>query len=205
MGVYDVVKDFEERVAEYAGANYGVAVNSCTNALMLSMFFRRVFDSYSGSVTIPAETYVGVAYSVINAGLEINFSHEKWKGAYTIEPIDVIDSALRFKRNMYVNGSLYCVSFHDKKVLPVCDGGMILTNNIVEYEILRRMRYDGRKPGVSVFDDNFTLPGFHCHMKPDVAARGLMLMDAVKDYNRDLECEYPDLSKYEIFEGRNGW
>ena len=32
MGVYDVVKDFEERVAEYAGANYGVAVNSCTNA-----------------------------------------------------------------------------------------------------------------------------------------------------------------------------
>ena len=35
--VWDNVDRFEEIIAEYAGSKYAVAVDSCTNALFLSM------------------------------------------------------------------------------------------------------------------------------------------------------------------------
>ena len=200
VNVYDVVAEFEKRVAEYAGAPYGVAVNSCTNALLLSMMYTHEFKHLiSRTVYIPKHTYVGVAYAVLNAGYLIQFTDEEWEGAYQIHPYKIIDSARRFKKDMYVKSSLYCLSFHETKHLPIGDGGMILTDDKKAYDALRQMRFDGRTPGVSVFDDDFTLPAIHANMKPDVAARGLMLMAGVKDYNEDLPGEYPDLSQHHIF------
>jgi len=197
---YEVVTAFEKKVAEYAGAKYGVAVNSCTNALMLSAIYQRETRHAGLSrVEIPKFTYVGVPYAMINAGFKIDFVDTGWHGWYTINPIDVVDSARRFKRDMYIPGTLYCLSFHETKILPVGDGGMILTDDKNAYDALRQMRFDGRTPGKSVFDDEFTLPGYHVHCKPDVACRGIMLMAGVKDYNEDLPETYPDLSQIKYF------
>ena len=200
MNPYDVVNEFEKAVAEYAGASYGVAVNSCTNALLLSALYRRITDyNQSGYVELPKYTYVGVPYAMLNAGYGIKFTDEQWKGAYDIHPIDVVDSARRFYKGMYEPGTLYCVSFHETKHLPIGDGGMILTDDLHAYDALRQMRFDGRTPGKSVHDDNFYLPAHHCHMKADVATRGLMLMAGVKPYYQDLPEVYPDLSRFPIF------
>ena len=206
MSPYNVVDGFEKTVAEYAGAPYGVAVNSCTNALMLSALYRRITDyNQSGYVELPKYTYVGVPYAMINAGYGIKFTDEQWKGAYDIHPIDVVDSARRFSKGMYIPGSLYCLSFHETKILAIGDGGMILTDNQEAYNTLRRMRFDGRTPGLSVWEEeDFSLPGFHCHMKPDVAVRGLMLMAGMPSHNEDLRGEYPDLSQYTVFRGGQG-
>lgn len=197
--VYDIVDEFEKAVVEYAGAKYGVAVNSCTNALLLSMVYRHVEGWKCASVRIPKHTYVGVAYSILNTKNRIVFTEEKWKGIYDLLPLSIIDSARRFKKGMYESDTLYCLSFHETKILPIGDGGMILTDDKKAYDALRQMRFDGRTSGLSVFDDDFTLPAFHCHMKPDVATRGLMLMAGVKDCNEDLPGDYPDLSKFKIF------
>ena len=205
MNPYDVVDAFEKRVAEYAGAKYGVAVNSCTNALMLSLVYRRISGYYGlrnkkgNGVVIPKHTYVGVAYSVLNAGFDIIFTKSEWKGTYDLWPMNVIDSARRFIKDMYKPDTLYCLSFHETKHLSIGDGGMILTDDKQAYDALRQIRFDGRTPSKSVFDDSFNLPGYHCHMKPDVATRGLMLMAGVKDYNEDLLGDYPDLSQHKIF------
>ena len=199
VNVYDVVAEFEKRVAEYAGAPYGVAVNSCTNALLISMMYRRITGYDYESVQVPRRTYVGVPYSVINAGYKVTFVDKLWRGEYELSPLDVVDAARRFRSGMYRAGSLYCLSFHETKILSIGDGGMILTDDKKAYDALRQMRFDGRTPGVSVFDDNFTLPAIHANMKPDVACRGLMLMAGVKDHNEDLPGEYPDLSQHPIF------
>lgn len=205
MNVYDIVDEFENCVAEYAGAKYGVAVNSCSNALMLSVKYNLLNTVDEVKVWLPKHTYVGVPYAVMNAGGNVRFSDFKWEGAYELtmdlpySSLHVIDSARRFRKNMYQQGSLYCLSFHETKHLSIGDGGMILTDDKNEYDDLRQMRFDGRTPGLSVFDDDFTLPGYHCHMKPDVATRGLMLMAGMKDYNKDLPGDYPDLSQYKIF------
>ena len=34
---FEVVRQFERRIAKYAGSKYAVAVDSCTNALFLSL------------------------------------------------------------------------------------------------------------------------------------------------------------------------
>jgi len=196
--IYDIVDKFEKAVAEYAGAKYGVAANSCTNAIMLSVKYSIIFNR---KVSIPKYTYVGVPYAIINAGGICHFDNRKWTGAYDIivDGNKVIDSARRFYKGMYKKETLYCLSFHETKHLPIGDGGMILTDDKKAYDALRQMRFDGRTPGLSVFDDDFTLPAFHVHMKPDVATRGLMLMAKVKDCYEDLPGDYPDLSKYKIF------
>ena len=60
MNPHQVTKDFEEAVAQYTGAPYCVAVNSCTNALFLSLMWKRkcwaeagVLDQVPARVGLP--------------------------------------------------------------------------------------------------------------------------------------------------------
>ncbi len=196
MNPYQVVDDFEKAVAEYAGAKYAVAVESCTSALLLAMKYYRVDE-----VTLPNKTYVGVAHSVLHAGGKCVFSDYEWKGAYQLNPYPIIDSARRFHRDMYVPGTLYCLSFHWAKHIPIGRGGMILTDNKEAYEWLKRARLDGRKAGVPPKEDTFDVPGYHVYMIPELAARGLMFMslNKNKDFEDLPEDNYADLSKLNIF------
>lgn len=220
MHPYEIVDEFERRVAEYAGAKYGVSVNCCTNALLLS-FAYKFMNGMDKTILMPCHTYVGVPYAVLAAGGACEFCHTDWVGIYEFDthPVlvedyaegsgfkklqikkyigtKIIDSARRFTKNMYIPGTLYCLSFHETKLLPIGDGGMILTDSEDANRELRKMRFDGRTPRLPIEADTFyyNYPAYHCHMKPDVAARGLMLMAGVKDHNDDLPGVYPDLSK----------
>lgn len=196
---YDIVAELERVVAGYAGAPYAVAVDSCTNAILISLKYD--FMTFKGrTVGLPARTYVGVAYSVINAGGKPYFEDYEWSGAYRFRYSPIIDSARRFTRGMYRPGTLYCLSCHWGKHLKIGRGGFILTDDAEAARVLSIMRFDGRTAGVSPAQDNFTLPGHHCYMLPEEAARGLMLMSYMPDHNEDLpNDDYPDLRKYTIF------
>lgn len=197
MSPYEVVDAFEQRVADYAGAKYGVAVNSCTSAIMLSAKLR--FDQgYLRVAHLPSKTYVGVANAIRAAGGRCEFTAYPWEGGYFIHRLDIFDGARRFHRGMYAGG-LHCLSFHWAKLLPVGQGGMILTDSITERDILRKMRYDGRTAGVPPAQDTFTF-GWHVYMIPETASHGLMLMMYAKDDYPDLAWDpppndYADLSK----------
>lgn len=196
---YHIVAELESKVAAYAGSKYAVAVDSCTNALLLALMYERNRDGYK-VVELPKYTYVGVAYAIKNAGLGIKFVNHIWEGAYRIGNTSVVDSARRFKRGMYEPGTLYCLSAHWGKHLKIGRGGFILTDNENAANTLRLMRFDGRTAGVPPKDDNFTVPGFHCYMLPEEAARGLMLMSYMPDDNADIPWDdYADLSRYPIF------
>lgn len=195
---FQIVREFERAVAEYAGSPHGVAVNSCTNALLLACKYCNVTV-----VTLPARTYVGVAYSVINAGGSVVFEDCEWRGAYRLNPYPIVDSARRFRRGMYIPGTLYCCSFHWYKHLPIGQGGMILTDSELAADWLRAARFDGRGEGVPPREDLFCTPGYHCYMTPEQAARGLVLMRNVPDDNPDLpETEYPDLRENFVWRER---
>lgn len=201
MQPYDIVEALEKRVAEYAGSKYAVAVDSCTNALLIALRYSR-FNGCDEVVELPCKTYVGVAYAVLNAGLKIKFKDYKWQGAYRIEGTNVIDSARRFTKGMYAKGTLYCLSAHWGKHLKIGRGGFILTDSMSAVDDLKRMRFDGRRAGVPPVLDDFELPGYHCYMLPEEAARGLMLMSYMPDVNADIPADdYADLSKYPIFTG----
>jgi dTDP-4-amino-4,6-dideoxygalactose transaminase len=190
---YKVVTDFENRIAEFAGSKYAVAVESCSAALFLSCLYKRV-----GEVRIPKRTYPSVPCSIIHAGGKVKFGNEAWYGTYELAPYGIVDGALRFRRRMY-RGGLHCLSFHIKKLLPIGRGGMVLTDDHDADRWLRLARFDGREP-VPLAQDNFTMLGWNMYMTPDQAARGIQLFELTKDRELpDLRVEdqgYPDLSQY---------
>ena len=192
---YEVIKKFEQQVAKFAGAKYGIAVDSCTNALFLCCYMLKV-----KTVTIPARTYVGVPCSIIHAGGKVKFEDMKWAGVYQLKPYEIFDGALRFRRGMYVEG-LHCLSFHIKKHIPIGRGGMILTNNEKHAEQLRRLRFDGRREK-PLSEDNFDMLGFNMYLTPEQAARGLVLLSLFIHGGVDIPTEtqgYPDLRNYAVY------
>jgi len=194
---YKNVTDFEETIANFAGAKYGVAVESGTAALFLSCVYRKVEE-----VTIPSRTYPSVPCAIIHAGGTVKFHDTEWEGLYELESYDIFDSALRFRKGMY-SGGLYCLSFHMKKHLPIGRGGMILTNDKEAYTWLKRARFDGRRE-LPLGEDTFDMLGWNCYMTPEQAVRGLQLFSTIDQHStEDLDAavqDYPDLSKYPIYE-----
>lgn len=199
---YNNVGELEKQIAEYAGAPYCVAVDSCTNALLLCFEY---LGCEGKTITLPKYTYVGVAYSVLNAGGKCRFQDFTWHGTYGIGHKDwdkmIIDSARSFNRYMYYPNTLMCLSGHWWKHLKMGRGGFILTDDLTAVETLKKMRYDGRTAGVRPNDDKFTTRGHHCYLLPEEAARGLMLMANMPDVNEDIPADdYADLSQFPIFQ-----
>jgi dTDP-4-amino-4,6-dideoxygalactose transaminase len=202
---FQVVRDFERAVCDYTGAPYCVTTNSCTMALLLAVKYYvdccgLVRPMPKRVVTIPSKTYVGVPMSVINAGAEVQFKDKEWLGMYQLEPLPVWDSARYFTSDMYIDGTMQCVSFHATKILGDTQGGAILHDNAEADRWLRRMRFDGRTEGVPPNKDAFTEIGYHCYISPDVAARLLHKLSVLPSVNRPLDNDdYPDLSTFKVF------
>ena len=194
-GGFEVVDLFEREIAEYTGAPFAVATESCTSAILLSCAYHNV-----RKVTIPSNTYVSVPNSIIHAGGSVEFDEREWRGIYQLEPYPIWDSAKRLTSNMYIEGSYMCLSFHAKKLLPIGRGGMILTDDSNAVEWLKKARHDGRTEGVPLKECQFDSLGWNCYMTPEQAARGLQLLSLYPKDKEDLPVEnYGDLSQYEIF------
>lgn len=199
---YSCVSKFEKTIAAFCGAKYGVAVSSCTNAIFLSAMYKKTqFVNGLPVVTLPKRTYIGVACSMKNAGYDIDFEDVYWKGMYSIYPLNIVDSALRLKRNCYISDTLYCLSFHVRKHIGICRGGMILTDDIKAVRWLKQARFDGRHECALLDDRDFIL-GWNMYLTPEQASRGLQLFEIIKDKNTsdiDDYNTYIDLSKCEVF------
>lgn len=192
---FRVVEMFEEAMAEFAGSRYGVAVESCTMALYLSCVYVEV-----GRVILPAKTYISVPNAIIHAGGSIEFRDIDWQGAYRLDPYPIVDSALRMRQWMY-EGGLHCVSFHARKLLPIGRGGMVLTDDRIAADWLRKARFDGRNGSIPFLSDPIDMLGWNAYMTPEQAARGLQLLEALPPDKPDLTPEYPDLRTLPLFAG----
>jgi dTDP-4-amino-4,6-dideoxygalactose transaminase len=208
-GIYKITEDFEKALADYTGAPYVVTVDNQSNALFLALMYEGVKDM---EITIPARTYPSVPCEIIHAGAKVNFRPVKGKtlkGAYPLEPTNVWDSALSFTADMYIPGTHMCVSFTGPyKHFKLSKGGAILTDNEEAYFWFKRARYSGRRE-CSYHDDNLDMLGWNFYMMPELAARGLLLMNQFytskgqPKHNEDLELPYPDLSKFEVYTKAN--
>ena len=192
---WDIVDAFEIMVADYAGSKYAVSCDSCTNAMFMSL---KYLDA-KGSITIPKKTYLSVPGLIIHAGCRIKFEDIKWSGTYKLEPYPIVDGATRFTRGMYENGTFHCLSFHIRKILPICKGGMILTDDKVAADWFKLARYEGRDNRNS-YDkiEDIEVLGWNFYMPPEQAARGILLFEKTPDENADSggSGSYADISDY---------
>jgi dTDP-4-amino-4,6-dideoxygalactose transaminase len=208
-GVYKITEEFEEKLGHYTGAKYVVTVDNMSNALFLSLYYEhKVMNRTEEVITIPSRTYPSVPCEIIHSGLKVNFEPVEGKtikGAYQLKGSNVWDSALTFTADMYKPNTHMCVSFTGPyKHFKLSKGGAILTDDVEAYRWFKRARYSGRRE-MSYHEDNFDMLGWNFYMMPELATRGVLLMNQFyeiggsKKHNEDLELPYPDLSKFEIY------
>lgn len=206
-----VTQLFEQRLCEYTGAPFAVAVNSCTMALTLAVAWHVRTTEHYYDISIPKRTYVSVPQAIIHAGASVTFTDEEWLGYYQLKPLPVFDCARWFSWRMYdadppyrsddgYRGNMLCVSFHASKILGIEQGGAILHDNAEADAWFRRARFDGRAEGVAPKDDKGIIMGWHCYMNPSTAAQGILKLHSLPKHNPPLpNDDYPDLSELEVF------
>ena len=209
-GVYKITEYFEKSLSDYTNAPYVVTVDNQSNALFLSLYYENHIKTTIKTVKIiiPSRSYPSVPCEIIHSGLKVDFypvEGNTIKGAYELKGSNVWDSALRFTADMYLPNTHMCISFTGPyKHFKLSKGGAILTDSLEAYHWFKRARYSGRRE-CSYHDDHFDMLGWNFYMMPELASRGLLLinqfynMDGTKKHNEDLELPYPDLSKYEIY------
>jgi len=199
----ELVDIFEREVAYFAGAKYAVATDCCTHAIELSLRLKAELGEIAqgDTVIIPEYTYVSLPMTIAKLGMKFKFSDLKWEGLYKLDApgiTTVVDGAVRWRKDMYIYGTLHCLSFQIKKRIPIGRGGMILTDNKDYWEWLKLASYDGRDLNVSYVDKNHIKTyGYHYYMTPEDAARGLILMKKIKEEgDTGFWNNYPNLREW---------
>lgn len=203
---YKITEEFEKALCDYTGAPYAVAVDNCSNAIFLALKYSGIDGKL---IVIPSHTYPSIPNEIIHAGGKVEFREGDIAfGAYFLNPTRVMDSALHFTADMYRLNTFMCLSFTGPyKHLKLGKGGAILTDNKKAYEWFKKARFSGRSEcsyHVDNFDNNPVI-GWNFYMMPEIAARGLLLIqqfynpDGSKKSNSDIELPYPDLSKFNLW------
>lgn len=203
--VHDITKIFEQSLCDYTGAKYAVAVDNQSNAIGLCLMYHKINGM---EISIPERTYPSIPCEILLAGGKVKFEKVEGttlKGEYQLKPFNVWDSALRFTADMYREGQMQCISFTGAyKHLKLSKGGAILLDDKDAYEWLKKARNSGRGE-CSYHEDNFTMIGRNCYMMPEIATRGILLMqqfyniDGSKKDMPDSELPYPNLSQFKIY------
>ena len=160
------------------------------------------------TVEIPERTYMSCPCELILAGAKVKWIPVEGKtltGEYQLRPTRIWDSALRFTHNMYRPGQLQCLSFTGAfKHLKLGKGGAILCDSKEDYDWFKRARNSGRGE-CSYHTDQFFMLGRNCYLMPEVAARGLLLiqqfwtLDGKPIPQEDKTLPYPKLSNFPVY------
>ena len=191
---WNAVEKFEKALAEFAGAPYAVATDCCTHAVELGLRYEQ-----PQVVRMTKHTYLSIPMTVKHLGISLELIDEQWEDYYHLHESTVIDAAPLWEPNMYVAGSLFCLSFQHKKPLSLGRAGAILTDNHQAYEWLKRAVYDGRTPGTPWKNDTVPFMGWHYYMTPEDANKGLKKMKTAEMVDRPLWRNYPSVTQFGLF------
>jgi len=194
----EVIELFENKVANFAGSKYAVAVDCCSHGIFLSLKYLNA----TGTISIPAQTYISVPMQILHSGCKVKFEDIHWEGMYQLKPYPIFDSAVRWNKGMD-QGGFQVLSFQIKKRIPIGRGGMILTDDKSAYNWLKKASYDFRDLTIPYPQNIYEFVGWHYYMTPEDAARGLILMDQTPNFNEDIASwvNYPDISRNPVFNG----
>ena len=196
--MFKKILEFESLLSEFTGAPYVVTTDCCTHAIELCM----IIDN-TKACEFTAFTYLSILQTMHKLKINYSLKDEKWIGEYRFYNTRIWDSARRLEPNMYRKGQLQCLSFGHTKPVDIGRGGAILLDSKEDYEILKKLRYDGRDLEISPWIDQaeFNL-GFHYKLNPEECIRGIEKLEEYKAqgiYSTKF-INYPDCRKVKINE-----
>lgn len=200
---FNKITEFENKIAEFFGAPYAVAVDCCTHGIELCLRHQNI--SY---INVPKRTYISVPFLAKKLKIQLNWKDENWQDYYYLTEhfTPVIDAAVLWKKDSYIPGTFMCISFQFRKHLALGRGGIILCDNKEDAVKFKKMSYDGRHPDIPWREQNIETMGYHYYMTPETAELGLKkLPNAIK--NKPIQWtidDWPDVSKMKIFNINEG-
>ena len=195
---FEKVHEFELKIADYFGAPFAVAVDSCTHGVELCLRYLK-----NEVINVPIRTYLSIPFLAEKLSIELNWVKDPWKEYYFLTD-NIIDAAVLWRQNSYVKGSFMSLSFQYQKHLGLGRGGMILCPNRTSFVDLKKLSYDGRLPNIPWREQNIKTIGYHYYMTPETAQLGLDKFNIVKNTKpREWKYEdWPDLTKLEVFKNQ---
>lgn len=193
---FEIIKKFEQEIADFFGSPYAVAVDCCTHGVELSL--RLTGDK---KIKVPKRTYISIPFLSNKLNIDMEWEDNNWIDYYYLTE-RVVDAAVLWKKDSYIPGTLMSVSFQFQKHLSLGRGGVILTDNLDDAITLKRMSYDGRTPDKLWREQNIDMMGYHYYMTPETAELGLSkLNDAInKEPRQWVIDDWPDLSEMKVFQ-----
>jgi dTDP-4-amino-4,6-dideoxygalactose transaminase len=199
IGLGDAVFQFEKELAEYTGAKYALALNSCTSALFLSLKWEVMHGLKK--VIIPSMTVPLVANAVLQAGLQFEFhSDTAWVGdRYLLLWSSVIDSAHRIRRMDYRHfdpSVKICYSFYPTKSIGSADGGAIVTDDKEFIEWARQASVYGRNQATmrqNSWDYEINMLGYKLNwnnLQAVIALEQLRRLDKTNERRKQIYTQY---------------
>ena len=192
---FEIITKFEQELAKFYNSPYAVAVDCCTHGVELCLKYTE-----AQTITVPKHTYISIPFLSHKLGIELIWKDENWVDYYYITD-KVIDAAVLWKKDSYVPNTFMSISFQFQKHLSLGRGGIILTDDKVAAEQLKKMTYDGRIPNVPWRIQNISTLGYHYYMTPETAQNGLnKLQKAIETKPKQWVLkDWPDLTKMDIF------
>ena len=71
---FKVVKAFEDKVAEFFGSTYAVAVDCCTHGIELCLRHQHI-----NAIQVPRRTYISVPFLSAKLDIFLEWTDEEWK------------------------------------------------------------------------------------------------------------------------------
>jgi dTDP-4-amino-4,6-dideoxygalactose transaminase len=192
---FNIIKEFENEVAEFFGAPYAVAVDSCTHGIELSLRYKNI-----KKITVPKRTYISIPFLANKLNIDLEWKDEVWTNYYYLTN-NIIDAPVLWKKNSYIPNTFMSVSFQYQKHLSLGRGGIILCDNKEDAKELKKMSYDGRTPNTPWRNQDIDTYGYHYYMTPETAQLGLdKLEDAINTTPKQwIVTDWPDLTKMKVF------
>lgn len=192
---FQAVTEFENKLAQFFGSPYAIATDCCTHGVELSLRYTK-----AQVIEVPKHTYLSIPFLAHKLNIELKWKDDNWRDYYYLTDT-VIDAAVLWKKDSYIPGTYMNISFQYQKHLSLGRGGVILTDNKIAAEELKKMSYDGRLPNIPWREQNIPSVGYHYYMTPETAQLGLSkLENAINTQPRQWVIEdWPDLTNMKIF------
>lgn len=182
--------ELESKFARYVGAKHAISVNSCTSGIHLLLWLLKPEQA-----NIPTMTFVSVANTIKNLGVELQFRDEVSPGrAYAIKTDKgyIVDSAHEAYEDQYkdldelsdgdpIAAAVY--SFYPTKNIASAEGGMIVTDDDELAAKLRLARSHGMKRDGYSWDYTVEFPGWKMNMNSIQAVLAIEQLKHIDDNN----------------------
>lgn len=193
--MFQIVNEFENKIAEFFGSKYAIATDSCTHGIELAIRYKKL-----NKIIVPKHTYLSIPFLANKLNIELEWKDELWQDYYYLSD-NIIDAAVLWKYNSFIPNTFMGISFQYQKHLSLGRGGVLLLDDEVAYNTIRKMVYDGRTPNIPWREQDIDTFGYHYYMTPETAKLGLdKLQNAIDTKPRQwVMSDWPDLSKMKVF------